>query len=310
VVTYADGSATGDAVAAAKAADVAVVFVSDVSSEGFDRPDLSPHAGTCDPVEQSGCTYSSVDQDALVSAVAAVNPHTVVVLQNGGPLTMPWLGHVAGVLENWYPGQVDGDSIAPILFGDFDPSGHLPETFPRELSDGPLRTPLQYPGVHGQVDHSEGLLVGYRWFSAKRIAPLFPFGFGLSYTTFRFARLRVVPAGSGALVRFSVVNTGRRPGADVAQVYVGDPRSTGEPPEQLAGFTRVSLAPGHRAALTIRVPERSFAYWSVASGRWTVAPGCYSIMVGDSSAGLPVRATLARPSSRPMAPAPRRPRCG
>ena len=309
VVTYTDGSATADAIAAAKTADTAVVFVSDVSSEGFDRPDLNPHEGTCDPVEQSGCTYSSVDQDALVSAVAAANPHTVVVLQNGGPLTMPWLPHVAAVVENWYPGQIDGDAIAPILFGDVDPSGHLPETFPRALSDGPLRTPRQYPGVHGQVDHSEGLLVGYRWYTARHIAPLFPFGFGLSYTTFRFSGLRVTPTRTGTSVRFELANTGRRAGADVAQVYVGDPGRTGEPPEQLAGFARVALGAGRRTAVTIPVPERSLAYWRVATGRWTVAPGCYAIMVGDSSASLPLRAAIQVPSLRPTEQARQQARC-
>jgi beta-glucosidase len=199
---------------------------------------------------------------------------------------MPWLRKVGAVVENWYPGQVDGDAIAPILFGDVDPSGHLPETFPRRLADGPLRTALQYPGVNGQVVHSERLLVGYRWYASKRIAPLFPFGFGLSYTTFRFSRLSV----ERAHVSFTVTNTGRRSGADVAQLYVGDPASTGEPPLQLEGYTRVVLAPGHRAAVTIDLPRRAFAYWSTQKDRWTVAAGCYSLMVGDSSVHLPLRA--------------------
>jgi len=273
------------------------VFVSDVSSEGFDRPDLTPRAGTCDFVTQSGCSYSSVDQDALVSAVAAANPNTIVVLQNGGPLVMPYLNQVRGVVENWYPGQVDGDSIAPILFGDVDPSGHLPETFPKALSDGPLRTPLQYPGVHGQVDHSERLLVGYRWYTARHIAPLFPFGFGLSYTTFRFSRLRIRQRRGGLAIVFRLTNTGGRAGADVAQVYVGDPRRTGEPPEQLAGFIRVELAAGHASTATIDVPQRAFAYWRARTRRWTVAPGCYAIMVGDSSANLPLRGRVTRGSA-------------
>jgi beta-glucosidase len=310
VVAYADGSITSAAVAAARAADVAVVFVSDVSSEGFDRPDLNPRAGTCDPVNQTGCSYSPVNENALVAAVAAANHHTVVVLQNGGPLSMPWLGEVAGVLENWYPGQVDGDSIAPILFGDIDPSGHLPETFPHALSDGPLRTPQQYPGVDGQVSHSEGLLVGYRWYTATHIAPLFPFGFGLSYTTFRFSRLRVRRTKSGAVVSFRLVNSGARSGADVAQVYVGDPPRTGEPPEQLAGFARVALGPSARTAVTIDIARRSFAYWRPRTRRWTVAPGCYTIMVGDSSAALPLRGELALPNARPRERARRRSRCG
>jgi beta-glucosidase len=294
LVSYADGSVMGDAVAAAKASDVAVVFVSDVSSEGFDRPDLNPRAGTCDLITQSGCNYSSLDQNALVAAVAAANPNTVVVLQNGGPLSMPWLGAVRGVIENWYPGQIDGDAIAPILFGDFDPSGHLPETFPKSLADGPLRTPERYPGVHGQVAHSEGLLVGYRWYTDRHVAPLFPFGFGLSYTTFRFSRLSLTPKRSGAIVRFELTNTGRRPGADVPQVYVRDPSAAGEPPVQLAGFARVSLDPGQHAEVTIALSQRSLAYWRAATQRWTVAPGCYAIMVGDSSASLPLRGALAR----------------
>jgi beta-glucosidase len=294
LVTYADGSTTVDAVLAARAAQVAVVFVSDVSSEGFDRRDLSARAGTCDPVQQTGCMYSSLDQNALVSAVAAANPNTVVVLQNGGPLVMPWLTQVKGVVENWYPGQVDGHAIAPILFGDVNPSGHLPETFPVALSDGPLRTVAQYPGVNGQVSHSENLRVGYRWYTAKHIAPLFPFGFGLSYTTFRFSGLSVTPTASGADVRVTVTNTGPRYGADVAQVYIGDPPASREPPVQLKGYQRVALDPGQQTRVTIALDQRSFGYWSAASGHWTVAPGCYSIMVGDSSANTPLRARVAR----------------
>jgi beta-glucosidase len=304
LVTYADGTATQDAVLAAKAADVAVVFVSDVSSEGFDRPDLMARAGTCDLVTQTGCTYSSSGQNALVSAVAAANPNTVVVLQNGGPLVMPWLNEVKGVIENWYPGQVDGNAIAPILFGDVDPSGHLPETLPKAFSDGPLRTDAQYPGVNGQVIHSENLLVGYRWYTSNHISPFFPFGFGLSYTTFRFSGLSVTPTAGGADVRVTVTNIGRRYGADVTQVYVGDPRASGEPPEQLEGYERVALGAGQRARVTIALDRRAFSYWSTAIGRWTVAPGCYSIMVGDSSANVPLRAQLARGKVKLTCPVP------
>ena len=293
-VTYTDGSSTQDAVAAARAADVAVVFVSDVSSEGFDRPDMNAREGTCDPVMQSGCSYSSVNQNALVDAVAAANPRTVVVLQNGGPLAMPWLDRVRGVLENWYPGQVDGDSLAPIMFGDVDPSGHLPETIPRRLSDGPLRTRRQYPGVKGQVDHSERLLVGYRWYDSRHIRPLFPFGFGLSYTSFRFSHLSLSSIRSGVRVRFVLTNTGRRTGADVAQVYVGDPPTTGEPSEQLAGFARISLASGRHRTVRLTVSRRSMSYWRTAAGRWALAAGCYRIMVGDSSSHLPLHGRVSR----------------
>ena len=288
VVSYNDGSDTQSAVLAAKAADVAIVFISDVSSEGFDRPDMNPRAGTCDLVVQSGCNYESVDQNALASAVAAANPNTIVVLQNGGPLSMPWIDRVRGVLENWYPGQVDGDAIAPILFGDVNPSGRLPETFPKKLSDGPLRTPIQYPGVGGQVDHTERLLIGYRWYTAKHIAPLFPFGFGLSYTTFGFRGLSLARRGSNVVVQFLVTNTGRRKGTAVPQVYVGDPPRTGEPPEQLAGFQRVTLSPGQSTTVRLIVDRHSFSYWSTRRGAWTLARGCYSVMVGDSSADLPL----------------------
>jgi len=293
LVTYNDGSNVAAAALAAKSADVAIVFVSDVSSEGFDRPNMTARAGTCDPVQQSGCSYESVDENALVSAVAAANPRTVVVLQNGGPLSMPWLRRVQGVLENWYPGQVDGSAIAPILFGDVDPSGHLPETFPLSLAQGPLRSKLQYPGVNGQVVHSERLLVGYRWFTAKHIRPLFPFGFGLSYTTFRFSRLSVRHVGGGVEVRFTLANAGARAGADVAQVYVGDPAAAGEPPEQLEGFDRIELARGRRVSATIALTRRAFEHWSVSNSRWTVSPGCYAIMVGGSAGNLPLRALVA-----------------
>ena len=170
----------------------------------------------------------------------------------------------------------------------------LPETFPRTLSDGPLRSPQQYPGVHGQVSHSERLLIGYRWYAAKHVTPLFPFGFGLSYTTFRFSRLVVHPMRSEILVRFTVTNTGQRTGADVAQVYVGDPPAAGEPPEQLAGFARVVLTPHQSVTVTLDVAQRSLAYWRAATGRWTVAPGCYSVMAGDSSASLMLRAKVGR----------------
>ena len=214
VVTYADGSATADAVAAAAAADVAVVFVNDVSIESVDRPDNTARTGTCsfativpatlfDPsTAAASCVYSPVDQDALVSAVSAANPHTVVVVQSGGPVSMPWAGSVAGIVENWLPGQVDGDALAPVLFGDVNPSGKLPVTFPVALGDGPVRTKSQYPGVKDakgvpHATYSEGLLVGYRWYDAKGIAPLFPFGHGLSYTTFQYSSLAVSRTSTG-----------------------------------------------------------------------------------------------------------------
>jgi beta-glucosidase len=304
VVTYADGTATQDAVAAATAADVAVVFISDAEIEGADRPDMNAHFGTCsffDFVSSTSCTYSPVDQNALVSAVAAANPNTIVVIQAGGPVAMPWVDQVKGVIDNWFPGQTDGLAIAPILFGDVNPSGHLPDTFPVKLSDGPLQTADQYPGVTVKGDgvgkhaaYSEGLLVGYRWYQAKGIKPLFPFGYGLSYTTFGFSDLNVRPFRRGALVSYTLTNTGHRAGADVSQVYIGDPANTGEPPLQLKGFQKVYLDPGHSETVKLWIPQVAFSHWDVKDHTWKVTAGEYTVNVGDSSDNLPLQATVHR----------------
>ena len=307
VVTYADGDATADAVAAARTADAAVVFISDAEIEGADRPDLDAHYGTCsflDFASSNSCSYTPLDENALVSAVAAANPHTIVVIQSGGPIAMPWIDQVQGILENWFPGQVDGDAIAPILFGDVDPSGKLPVTFPVSLSDDPLQTAAQYPGVMEPGDsvgphstYSEGLLVGYRWYEAKDITPLFPFGYGLSYTTFRMSGVTVARTSSGASVTFTITNTGSRAGADVAQVYVGDPPSVGEPPKRLEGFRRVSLAPGKSQTVTVPLGEMSFAHWDTSSSQWVVSAGSYQVMVGSSSSDIAGQGSVALPST-------------
>ncbi|HTX12450.1 MAG TPA: glycoside hydrolase family 3 C-terminal domain-containing protein [Solirubrobacteraceae bacterium] len=305
IVTYADGDATDDAVAAAKAADAAIVFINDVEIEGADRPDLDAHAGTCsflDFASSNSCTYTPLDENTLVSAVAAANPNTIVVIQSGDPIAMPWVDQVRGILENWYPGQVDGDAIAPVLFGDVDPSGRLPITFPVSLSDDPLQTAAQYPGVMEAGDsvgphstYSEGLLVGYRWYDAEGITPLFPFGYGLSYTSFRYSGVSVTRTASGAQVSFTVTNTGSRAGADVPQVYVGDPPAVGEPPEQLKGFRRVSLAPGQSETVTIALDPMSFAYWNTQSQTWTLSAGTYRVMVGSSSSDIAGQGSVALP---------------
>jgi beta-glucosidase len=307
VVTYADGDATADAVAAASAADVAVVFINDAEIEGADRPDLNAHAGTCsflDFASSTSCTDTPLDENALVSAVAAANPQTIVVMQSGGPVAMPWVGQVPGILENWFPGQVDGDAIAPILFGDVDPSGKLPLTFPVSLSDDPLQTAAQYPGVSEPGDtvgphssYSEGLLVGYRWYDAKGIAPLYPFGYGLSYTTFSHSGISVRRTGAGASVSFKVTNTGTRVGADVAQVYVGDPPAVGEPPKQLKGFRRVSLGPGQSTTVSIPLNAMSFAHWDTSQHEWVVSAGTYQVMVGSSSRDIAGHGSVALPAS-------------
>jgi len=234
-------------------------------------------------------------QNPLIQAVAAANPNTIVVLNTGSAVTMPWLNRVAGVLEAWYPGQQDGASIASLLFGDADPSGKLPVTFPRSLADVPASTPAQWPGTGNQVQYSEGLDVGYRWYDSKNIAPLFPFGYGLSYTSFSLSSLRLSSSSgtpSGTLTATATVtNTGSRSGADVAQLYLTDPAGAGEPPIQLKGFQRVSLAPGRSQQVTFTVPASAFAVWNDSSSAWTTVGGTYTVRVGDSSASLPLSAS-------------------
>jgi beta-glucosidase len=297
VVTYVNGSSTADAVAAAASSDVAIVFAADGASEGEDRPSLSLTNGTC---TLFGCVYPpGATPDQQIAAVAAANPNTIVVLQTSGPVTMPWLKSVKGVLEMWYPGEQDGNAAAALLFGDVNPSGKLPFTFPKKLSDSPIRSAKQYPGTLDQSGipqsrYSEGLLVGYRWYDAKHITPLFPFGFGLSYTSFRYSHLVLHPTTSGVAVQFAVTNTGRRSGAEVAQVYVSDPRAAGEPPKQLKGYDKVYLLPGETKTLTLTLDSRSFSYWNTRANGWVVAPGCYVLHVGGSSRGLPLSADVGR----------------
>ena len=269
------------AAAAARSARVAVVVVSDdTETEAADRPDLSlPSA-----------------QDELISAVAAANPHTVVVIDAGAPVAMPWLGQVAAVVDAWYPGESNGTALASVLYGATDPSGHLPVTFPQSLSQVPASAPAQFPGVGGKVLYSEGIDVGYRWYDARNLTPLFPFGYGLSYTSFAFSDLRVTPpqlAGRGAPVKVTarVTNTGRVAGSEVAQLYLGDPAAAGEPPRQLKGFQRVALGPGQSGVVSFTLDAHDLSYWNDAANGWVVPPGGFRIYVGDSSAlsGLPLR---------------------
>jgi hypothetical protein len=223
---------------------------------------------------------------------------------------MPWLSSVKGVIEAWYPGQDDGTAIASVLFGDTDPSGHLPETFPTSLTKMPTASPAQFPGVAGKVDYSEGLDVGYRWYDAKHVTPLFPFGYGLSYTTFGFSHLTVTPGsvvnrtsgpdspkGQGAKVAevtAVITNTGSVSGSDVAQLYIGDPAVAGEPPRQLEGFQRVTLQPHRSRTITFTLTGHELSYFSTAADGWTLPGGRFSVYVGDSSAlsSLPLHGTL------------------
>jgi beta-glucosidase len=300
-VLYADGTAQADAVAAATAADVAVVFAATGDSEGADRPDLSLRYTPC---TLFGCSpVSGADQDAIIAAVAAANPRTVVVLETGGPVVMPWITGVASLLEAWFPGQEGGNAIASILFGESNPSGKLPQTFPASEKDLPTAgSPEQYPGVNDakgvpRAKYSERLLVGYRWYDAKGIKPLFPFGFGLSYTTFRYSALSVRRRTEGAVASFTLTNTGRRAGAEVAQLYVADPQAAGEPPKQLKGYRKVSLGPGQSTQVSIPLDRRAFAHWQTARHGWVVTPGRYDVMVGGSSRDLPLHGAVQVPAA-------------
>jgi beta-glucosidase len=256
----------GQAVTAAASADTAVVFVNKSEGEGADLSDIN----------------LSADQNQLVTDVAAVNPNTVVVVNSGSAITMPWANSVRGIVENWYPGQEDGNALAALLYGDVNFSGKLPVTFPQSLADVPASTAAQWPGQNGTVQYSEGVNVGYRWYDSQNKTPLYPFGFGLSYTTFAYSGLTVgQPDASGNVaVGFDVQNTGTRDGAEVAQVYVGQPSATGEPPKSLRGFQRVSLTAGQSQHVTVSLNARSFQYWN---NGWTNAAGSNSVYVGSSS---------------------------
>jgi beta-glucosidase len=277
-VSFNDGSSTTSAASLAASSSVAVVFVSNNESEGSDL---------------SSINLSSAS-NSLISAVAAANPHTVVVLNTGSAVAMPWLSSVAGVLEAWYPGQQDGASIASLLFGSTNPSGHLPVTFPTSLSQVPASTTAQWPGSNGTVQYSEGVNVGYRWYDSQGLTPLFPFGFGLSYTSFSFSNLAVgsLTAGGTATVTATVTNTGSRAGADVAQLYVTDPAASGEPPRQLEGFARVNLQPGASQTVSFPLTQRNLQFWNSSANNWATSTGSYTIKVGDSDANLPLSGTL------------------
>ena len=258
------------AVRAAHRASTAIVFVGETQSESVDRPNL----------ELLG------DADALISAVAAANPRTVVVLNSGGAVVMPWLGHVAAVLEAWYPGQQDGAATAAVLEGRFDPAGHLPMTFPAVGSPSPVGTPEQFPGVDSNVEYSEGLDIGYRWYQAHRVHPQYPFGYGLSYTHFTLSKPTAHIEDHAVVVHLTVANAGRRPGTAVVQAYLHYPSSAGEPPDQLRAFDAVFLGPSQTRTVRLTLPASSFEAY--LNGAFRAVAGTYSIDLGQSSGNLPL----------------------
>jgi beta-glucosidase len=274
-VTYDAGDDLARAASVARAAQVAVVVAADTAGEGQDKPCLALDCGATDKLER----------DKLIARVAAANPRTVVVLETGGPVLTPWRNRVKGILEAWYPGSGGGAAIARVLFGDVDPGGRLPATFPRRARDLPTAgSKRRYPGVRDVVHYSEGVFVGYRWYDRRRIAPAFPFGFGLSYTRFALKRPRV----SRGAVSIEVVNTGRRTGVAVPQLYLGLPSGRGhqQPPRALKGFASVTLKPGARKRVRFPLDSRSLSYWHVRKHRWVVAPGCYRWSIGSSSRNI------------------------
>lgn len=281
-ITYRDGDDHGAAADAARGADVAIVFATDSQGEFFDKSCLTLECG--EPLRG--------DQDGLISAVAAANRNTIVVLQTGGPVLTPWADDVAAVVETWYPGQEAGNALARVLYGDVDPGGRLPVTFPAEEAHAPAAgNPAQYPGVNKTATFSEGVMVGYRHYDTKGITPKYPFGHGLSYTTFRYSGLK---AGSKE-VQVTVTNTGSRTGVAVPQMYLGLPSpgvDVPQPPKQLKGFTKVTLRPGQSTTVTFPLTARDLSYWNVEAKRWKVADGCYTVMVGSSSRDVAQRGSF------------------
>ena len=268
-----------EAVAAAKKAKAAVVFAGlpdSYESEGYDRSHMRMPA----------C------QNRLIEAVAAANPNTVVVLHNGAPVEMPWIGKVKAVLEAYLGGQAVGEAVVRILFGDANPCGHLPETFPRKLEDNPSF--LYYGGEGNVTEYREGVFVGYRYYDKKKMDVLFPFGFGLSYTTFEYGNLRLsadkIKDTDTLTVKVTVKNTGKRAGKAVVQLYVGDEESTPiRPVRELKGFLKVALQPGESREVSFTLDKRSFAYWNKQIHDWHVETGAFIIEVGSSSRDLPLK---------------------
>ena len=261
------------AAALAAESDVALLFVGtsdEWETEGHDRPDM----------ELPG------QQAELIEAVAAANPNTVVVLNTGSPISMPWLDQVAGVVQAWFAGQETGNAIADVLFGDVNPSGRLPQTFPKRLEDNPAY--INYPGENGQVHYGEGIFVGYRYYDKKKIDPLFPFGFGLSYTTFSYSNLTLsaaeVEPGEAITVAVDVTNTGDRAGKEVAQLYVRDLAARlSRPEKELKAFAKVMLAPGETHTVTFTLDESALSYYDPAQGGWVAEAGAFEVLVGSSS---------------------------
>jgi beta-glucosidase len=303
----------------AKGSDVAIVFVVQPMSEGRDAATLSlPN-----------------NQDDLVSAVAAANPHTIVVLETGDPVSMPWVNNVSAALSAWFPGIGGGPAIAEILFGSVNPSGKLPVTFAKSEKDLPhpeipgMQLAAQAAAARGaagggagagaaagagagagaaagagagapaggggrgglppfDIPYTEGLKVGYKWFEAENKQPLFAFGFGLSYTTYAYSGMKASMSGKDVMVTFSVKNTGKRAGAEIAQIYASLPAGSGEPPKRLVGWERVELAAGETKTVSVKIDPWFLSIFNADKNAWELVPGDYKVLVGDSSQNTPL----------------------
>jgi beta-glucosidase len=292
-VSFDSGANPSIAAALAKSADAAIVFAYQWESEGMDLDSLS----------------LPDNQDELIAQVAAANPHTIVVLETGGPVTMPWVGKPAAILEAWYAGSRGAEAVANILFGDVNPSAKLPVTFPVSEADLPHPTVVKPPAssdspsgpgswekiLRGlpafQTTYDEGLKVGYKWYDAEHKPVLFPFGDGLSYTTYAYSALKLTP-GKNVGVTFTLTNSGSRAGAEIAEVYAALPQSAGEPPKRLVGFSKVKLNAGESKDVTIDIDAQYLSIFNVDKNSWQLLPGDYTIMVGGSSQNLTLKDSI------------------
>ena len=291
-VKYNSGDDPAAAAAIAKGADVAIVFAYQWESEGMDLPSLS----------------LAHNQNDLIAKVAAANPHTIVVLESGSPVTMPWVDAPAAIVEAWFGGSDGANAVGNILFGSVNPSGKLPNTFPKTEADLPhptITTPP--PGQHFsgpsspeqwakglppfQVTYDEGVKVGYKWYDAEKKPVLFPFGYGLSYTSYRYSGLSLASENK-VKVTFTVANTGARAGAEIAEVYAALPASAEEPPKRLVGWSKVKLEPGEKRTVTVEIEPKYLSIFDEAKDAWTLVPGEYKFLVGGSSQDLPLKATV------------------
>jgi beta-glucosidase len=293
-VEYDPGTDVSSAASLAKTAEVAIVFAHQWESEGMDLDSLS----------------LPDHQNDLIAKVADANPHTIVVLESGSAVTMPWVGQVTGIVEAWYPGSRGAEALTRVLFGDVNPSAKLPITFPKSDADLPHPTLVKPPkesttqgggpsvwnkiakGLPAfQISYDEGLKVGYKWYDAERKDVLFPFGYGLSYTSYRYSDLRLT-SGKSVRLTFHLANTGAKAGAEIAEVYAALPASAGEPPKRLVGWSKVRLDPGESKEVTIDIDPWYLSIFNVDRDAWQLLPGEYTFLVGGSSRDLPLKASV------------------